>query len=329
GVNNLADASSSVITLVGFKLASQPEDEDHPYGHARYEYLTGLFIAVFIIIVGCLLLQSSIDKIIDPVAIEVNYITIVILVLAIFFKLWQMAFYVKVGGLINSLALKATATDSRNDVITTSVVLLSVIIAKFSGFQLDGYFGGAVALFIIWSGIQLVRETISPLLGEAPSEELVQQICEIIEANKGVLGVHDLIVHNYGPGKVFASAHIEVDSKVPVMESHDMVDRIETEVMHKLRIQFVAHMDPLELDNPLINEVIPIIKEAIADLEGVKEFHDLRVVAGNTHSNLIFDLVLSPDNKLSKNEIRDAILREIKKVDNNLYIVINFDQSFH
>ena len=221
GINNLADASSSIITLVGFKLASQPEDEDHPYGHARIEYLTGLFISIVIIVIGLQLLRTSIDKILHPDPLEFSCLTIIILVAAILIKLWQSLFNRSIGRKIRSVTLMATAADSRNDVISTSAVLISVIVGKFTGIQIDGYMGCLVALFIIWSGIQLVRETTSPLLGEAPDQELVDSIAEIVKKEPGVLGIHDLMVHNYGPGKIFASMHIEVDADGDLMESHE------------------------------------------------------------------------------------------------------------
>lgn len=255
GINNLADASSSIITLVGFKLASQPEDEDHPYGHARIEYLTGLFISIFIIVIGFSLLKTSVDKIINPEAMDFSNVTIIVLVIAIAIKLWQAMFNVSIGKKIKSVTLMATAADSRNDVISTSVVLISVLIGKFTGLVIDGYMGCLVALFIIWSGIQLVRETSSPLLGEAPDDELVASIVEIASKEPISMGMHDLIVHNYGPGKVFASMHVEVDAKGDIMEAHDAIDNLERKIKEELHIEFVIHMDPVVLDDPIINEM--------------------------------------------------------------------------
>ena len=261
GINNLADASSSIITLVGFKLASQPEDEDHPYGHARIEYLTGLFISIVIIVIGLQLLRTSIDKILHPDPLEFSCLTIIILVAAILIKLWQSLFNRSIGRKIRSVTLMATAADSRNDVISTSAVLISVIVGKFTGIQIDGYMGSLVALFIIWSGIQLVRETTSPLLGEAPDQELVDSIAEIVKKEPGVLGIHDLMVHNYGPGKIFASMHIEVDADGDLMESHDMIDNIEKRIKDELHVEFVVHMDPVKTDDPLITKMKKIIAE--------------------------------------------------------------------
>lgn len=328
GINNLADASSSIITLVGFKLASQPEDEDHPYGHARIEYLTGLFISIVIIVIGLQLLRTSIDKILHPDPLEFSYLTIIILVAAILIKLWQSLFNRSIGRKIRSVTLMATAADSRNDVISTSVVLISVIVGKFTGIQIDGYMGCLVALFIIWSGIQLVRETTSPLLGEAPDHELVNSITEIVKKEPGVLGIHDLMVHNYGPGKIFASMHIEVDADGDLMESHDMIDNIEKTVKEALRVEFVVHMDPVKTDDPLITKMKKIIADALLPLDGVDNIHDFRIVPGPTHTNIIFDVVLSAGCRLSEKEITEIAAEAARAADEKFYVVITFDRAY-
>lgn len=328
GINNLADASSSIITLVGFKLASQPEDEDHPYGHARIEYLTGLFISIVIIVIGLQLLRTSIDKIMHPDPLEFSCLTIIILVAAILIKLWQSLFNRSIGRKIRSVTLMATAADSRNDVISTSVVLISVIVGKFTGIQIDGYMGCLVALFIIWSGIQLVRETTSPLLGEAPDQELVDSIAEIVKKEPGVLGIHDLMVHNYGPGKIFASMHIEVDADGDLMESHDMIDNIEKRIKDELHVEFVVHMDPVKTDDPLITKMKKIIADALLPLDGVDNIHDFRIVPGPTHTNIIFDVVLAADCSLSEKEITGIAAEAARSVDNDFYVVITFDHAY-
>ena len=328
GINNLADASSSIITLVGFKLASQPEDEDHPYGHARIEYLTGLFISIVIIVIGLQLLRTSIDKILHPDPLEFSCLTIIILVAAILIKLWQSLFNRSIGRKIRSVTLMATAADSRNDVISTSAVLISVIVGKFTGIQIDGYMGCLVALFIIWSGIQLVRETTSPLLGEAPDQELVDSIAEIVKKEPGVLGIHDLMVHNYGPGKIFASMHIEVDADGDLMESHDMIDNIEKRIKDELHVEFVVHMDPVKTDDPLITKMKKIIADALLTLDGVDNIHDFRIVPGPTHTNIIFDVVLAADCSLSEKEITGIAAEAARSVDNDFYVVITFDHAY-
>ena len=328
GINNLADASSSIITLVGFKLASQPEDEDHPYGHARIEYLTGLFISIVIIVIGLQLLRTSIDKILHPDPLEFSCLTIIILVAAILIKLWQSLFNRSIGRKIRSVTLMATAADSRNDVISTSAVLISVIVGKFTGIQIDGYMGCLVALFIIWSGIQLVRETTSPLLGEAPDQELVDSIAEIVKKEPGVLGIHDLMVHNYGPGKIFASMHIEVDADGDLMESHDMIDNKEKRIKDELHVEFVVHMDPVKTDDPLITKMKKIIADALLPLDGVDNIHDFRIVPGPTHTNIIFDVVLAADCSLSEKEITGIAAEAARSVDNDFYVVITFDHAY-
>jgi cation diffusion facilitator family transporter len=328
GINNLADASSSIITLVGFKLASQPEDEDHPYGHARIEYLTGLFISIFIIVIGFSLLKTSVDKIINPEAMDFSNVTIIVLVIAIAIKLWQAMFNVSIGKKIKSVTLMATAADSRNDVISTSVVLISVLIGKFTGLVIDGYMGCLVALFIIWSGIQLVRETSSPLLGEAPDDELVASIVEIASKEPISMGMHDLIVHNYGPGKVFASMHVEVDAKGDIMEAHDAIDNLERQIKEELHIEFVIHMDPVVLDDPIINEMRKIIVDALIPIEGLTNIHDFRIVPGPTHTNILFDAVRLNDCKLSEKEILKIANEAAQAVNPAYFVVITFDKQY-
>ena len=328
GINNLTDASSSVMTLVGFRLASIPEDRNHPYGHARIEYLTGLFVSVLIIVLGVQLFKTSFAKVLHPDPLEFSYLTVAVLIAAILVKLWQSVFNADIGRRINSVTLAATAADSRNDVIATSAVLLSVLIGRFTGLQTDGYMGCLVALFIVWSGVQLVRETTSPLLGEAPDESLVKAITDTVRQEPGVLGMHDLMVHNYGPGKIFASIHVEVDADGDLMESHDMIDNIERTVKDTLHIEFVVHMDPVKLHDPLIEKMSDIIKDAFSPLEGVESIHDFRIVPGPTHTNVIFDVVLAPDCRYPESQIRRIAEQAVKTVDSSFYTVITFDRAY-
>lgn len=328
GINNLADASSSIMTLVGFKLAARPEDESHPYGHARIEYLTGLFISILIIIIGIQLFKTSVGKILEPAELQFSYVTIAVLAAAIVIKLWQTFFNISIGKRINSVTLMATGADSRNDVISTSAVLVSVLVGKFTGLVIDGYMGCLVALFIIWSGIQLVRETSSPLLGEAPDAHLVSAITETVMREPGVLGIHDLMVHNYGPGKIFASIHIEVAADGDLMKSHDMIDNIERIVKETLHIEFVAHMDPVKTNDPLINKLRSVIGDAFAPLKGVESIHDFRIVPGPTHTNLIFDVVLSAGCSYTEKEIKELADKAAKSVDEKFFTVITFDKAY-
>lgn len=328
GINNLADASSSVITLIGFRLAAMPEDEDHPYGHARYEYITGMIVSVLIVVVGAELFRSSVDKILHPSPLEFSWTIIIVLTLAVAIKVWQSLFNIKLGKKINSVTLIATGADSRNDVISTSVVLLSILIGKFSGLAIDGYMGCLVAAFIIWSGFSLVKETASPLLGEAPDPELVNSIHDMTLSYPGVLGVHDLVVHNYGPGKVFASIHIEVDADGDLMETHDVIDNIERDLAKKLHIQITGHLDPIKVNDPLVADMTRRMKAVEASLEGVSNIHDLRIVPGPTHTNIIFDVVLAPSCSLTTKEIHDKFSAAAKAVDEKFFLVINFDKAY-
>ncbi len=328
GINNLADGASSIITFIGFKLASMPEDEDHPYGHARIEYLAGMAVSVMILMVGFELGKSSVDKIFNPTPLEFSWTVVIVLLIAIAIKIWQAVFNISTGKKINSLALIATGTDSRNDVISTIVVLVGVLAGHFLNIQIDGILGLAVAAFIFWSGITLIKETISPLLGEAPDDELVQQIHEMALKYDGVMGIHDLVVHNYGPGKIFASIHIEVDAAVDVMESHDMIDLIEKDISSNLNILLTAHLDPIDTKNPNREALSRVIVDTIAGLDGVLSYHDLRIAPGKTHTNVIFDLVLSPECKTCKNQLKELFSKKIAEYNPNFFCVIDFDINY-
>lgn len=328
GINNLADASSSVITLVGFRLSARPGDRDHPYGHARYEYLAGLSVSVLIIVVGVQLLRSSFEKVLRPEAPVFSVVTVLVIVLAIVVKIWQAAFNIKLGRRIDSLTLIATGTDSRNDVIATTAVLVSFVIAEKTGLALDGYMGCLVALFITWSGISLVRETVSPLIGEAPSEELVQEIGRRTWEFEGVLGIHDLMVHSYGPEKVFASMHVEVDACGDMMEAHDMIDNIERTLSDELGIHLVIHMDPVRTNDEELSKVREIVTNVAALMPGVSSIHDFRMVKGQTHTKIIFDAVVSADCRLKESEIKDIIEKEVQKENPSYYVAITFDTEY-
>lgn len=328
GVNNLADAASSIITLVGFKMAAKPEDKEHPYGHARIEYVTGLLVSVIIIFIGFQLLKSSFEKVLHPEIMDFNLITIVILCVAIVIKVWQSAFNISIGKKINSVALIATGTDSRNDVISTVAVLASILISQVVHLQLDGYMGCGVALFIIWSGIKLIQETASPLLGEAPDQELVNAISDGAQRMEGVLGIHDLVVHSYGPGRTFASIHIEVDASSDLVEVHDLIDNIERDLSESLNIHLVAHLDPVKTDDPVIANLHTILDDTLTPLEGVYGLHDLRIVPGTSHTNVIFDVVVSTECKLKQAEIKQAVNQRLKAYNQTYFAVITFDKSY-
>lgn len=328
GMNNLADASSAIILLIGIRLAAKPADEGHPYGHARIEYITGLLISFFIVILGFQLLRASIDKIRFPEPIEFSWLLVAVLAVSILVKIWQALFYTKVSRVISSSTIKATAADSRNDVISTSAVLLSLFIGEFASLQLDGIMGALVAAFVIYSGVRLVLETSSPLLGNPPDPELVNAIRERILAYEGVLGIHDLIVHNYGPGRIFATVHVEVSAHGDLIASHDMVDDIEREISEELKIRLVAHMDPLDTEDPLTAELNTRINEIITALPGIIEIHDLRVVAGYSHHKIIFDVVVDPHCSYTDSELKKLLNQKIKELSSTYYSVITVDRNY-
>lgn len=328
GINNLADASGSLITLVGFKLAGRKPDKDHPYGHGRTEYLAGLIVSVMVLAIGLSLFKTSVEKTIHPEPLEFSILTIVILILAICIKLWQTSFNVSVGKLIDSDALLATGADSRNDVISTSAVLLSVIIGKFAGINVDGPVGIIVALFIIWSGIGLIKETIAPILGQAPDEELVANIITTVVKDDFVLGVHDVIVHDYGPGRLFASLHAEVDGSRDIYEIHDAIDNLEFKVMDEYNVLLVIHMDPVDTKDPFVFRAKEYIDEIIRDIDGVESFHDVRAVSGPTHTNIVFDIVVEYSCKYKDEELKEMISTKLKKFDPTFNAVMNIDHKF-
>ena len=263
-----------------------------------------------------------------PSPLEFSWSIIVVLLLAIAIKIWQALFNINIGKRINSLTLTATGTDSRNDVIATTVVLISIIVGKLTGLQIDGYMGCLVALFIIWSGIGLVKETMSPLLGEAPDPELVNAISDMALSYDGVLGIHDLVVHNYGPGRIFASIHIEVDAEADMMESHDMIDNIEREMAKKLHIEITGHLDPVRTNDPVVKKMVQLTSEVAAQIDGVSNIHDLRIVTGPTHTNVIFDTVVASNCTLSLKEIHEAFQKAVKTEGDNYFVVINFDKPY-
>lgn len=327
GINNLADAASSLITFLGFKLAGKPADKDHPYGHGRSEYMAGLAVSVMVEAIGLSLFKSSIEKTLHPEPVDFSILTIVVLAAAILIKLWQTSFNVSIGKKISSEALLATAADSRNDVISTSAVLLSTIVGKLGGFNPDGPVGILVALFIIKAGWELLTEAVSPIIGQAPDPEIVEELHKEIMAFDGVLGTHDLIIHDYGPGRMFASVHVEVDASRDIMETHDEIDCIEVAIYKKMGIMLTCHMDPLVLGDPLTDKVNEQLKEITAKIPDIINFHDVRVVPGHTHTNVVFDIVLAFNSKLTPAECKEMLQEELSKC-NPLYVsVITIDRA--
>ncbi|MDR3072148.1 MAG: cation diffusion facilitator family transporter [Clostridiales Family XIII bacterium] len=327
-LNNLMDAAASVITLIGFRLASKGRDKEHPFGHARIEYMTGVLIAFLILYVGLKLLTSSVQKILHPEVLDENLLTVFLLVGAILVKFWQCLFYYSLARRIRSGALRATGADSRNDCITTAAVLVSLILYHFVGINFDGIMGSLVALFVLYSGIKMLFETARPLLGQAPDEELVKNIEKLILEKSGILGLHDLVVHDYGPGRVFASVHIEVDSSENVLVSHEYIDEIEKEAMQRLNVELVGHLDPIDTTNPLLSELRDFLTNLCLLRDDVRGVHDLRLVYGARHINVIFDVVLTEGGEKNRQEIFAFFGNALQKEDARYFPIIAFDLDY-
>lgn len=326
-VNNLTDSGSSVVTLIGFKIASKPADEKHPFGHARIEYLSGVIVSFIVIFLGLQLGMSSIEKIITPEENALTPVALVVLVISILAKLWQCLFYRKVGRMIKSESVEATSKDSRNDVIATSVVLLGAVITMLTGVNLDGYMGAAVALFIVFSGVQLTISTADPLLGQAPEGELVQTITEKMLSYPGIIGMHDLAVHNYGVGRCFASAHCEVDAKNDILVSHDLIDNIERDFSRDLGIHMVIHLDPVIVGDARTDALHCKVQSLVTALYPTVTIHDFRVIWGVTHSNIVFDAAVPFAVKDSDAVITQKLEAEIQKLDPDYRTVVTIDRS--
>lgn len=324
-VNNLSDASSSLITLLGFRLAERPADDEHPYGHARIEYLTGLAVSALILIIGFELGKSSFEKILHPEEIAFTWLTGAILLGSVAVKLWMYVFCEKLGRRIGSTTLEATAADSRNDVITTGAVLLGCLAWQLWGVRVDGYVGLLVALFIFWSGISIAKDTISPLLGEQASPELVSSISELVLRHEGILGIHDLMVHDYGPGRRFASAHAEVDYRMNILDAHELLDDIERDVRTKLHVDLVLHCDPIVTDDAERSALRDRVLSYLTEQDARLSIHDFRVVRGTGHTNVIFDLVVPFDLAGKTAELQRGLERALSADGQRYHAVITAD----
>jgi cation diffusion facilitator family transporter len=327
-VNNLSDAGSSIISLMSFKMAAKPADNTHPYGHARIEYISSSVVAVIIMFIGFELIKTSVDKIIHPQPIDFSTLALAVLALSIFTKLWLFYFNRKLGKRINSMIMQATAADSMADVMATTAVFVSAVISRFTSINPDAYIGIAVALFIIFSAIQILKETMNRILGQAPSKELTERIESFILSYNGVIGIHDLVIHDYGPHNTFASVHVEVDANTDVLISHDLIDNIERDISDEYNLNLVIHMDPIITDDPFVNELQKMTEEVVSDIDNTLSIHDFRVVKGPTHHNLIFDVTVPFDCKICINEITEQIKQRINEKDKSLYAVITIDRSY-
>lgn len=328
GLNNLSDGASSVVTLLGFKLAEKPADRKHPYGHARIEYIAGLTVAVMILFIGLELGKSSVEKLIDPEPIEFSFAAVWVLCASILVKLFMMLFNLKMGRRINSNALLATAADSRNDVMTTSAVLAASIVEHFYDVRIDGVMGIAVSLFILYSGIKLAGETMSPLLGEGANPELQKQITDYINGCPMVLGCHDLMVHDYGPGRRYASIHVEIDKNEDPMACHARIDRMERECLKNYGTHLVIHYDPVVTDDPEVNSTKRLVNTIIKVRDGRLTIHDFRMVDDGESVKMSFDMILPEDLRGQEQSIKETVEKALDSLDSKKYYAdITFDME--
>ena len=328
GVNNLSDGASSIITLIGFKISGKPADKDHPFGHARMEYLAGFILGIAILLVGVELIKSSFNKIINPVKTVFSIEMTVVLIISILVKLWLSVFYNKLGSKISSATIKAARTDSRNDVVATTVVLLSVFISKLTGYEVDGYVGILVALFVLYSGYDILRDILNPILGEMPDGEFISSIENKIISYDGIVNIHDLVVHNYGPNRYFATVHAEVNAKEDILKSHDLIDNIERDFARELNINLVIHLDPIITDDEEINELRGMTDKIVKSIDERLTMHDFRVVKGETHTNLIFDVVVPVDYDIKSSKLVSLIEKEVQNKNETYFAVVTVDKNY-
>lgn len=327
GVNNLTDAGSNIISILSFHLANKPADKDHPFGHERTETIASLFVGILILVLGFETAKESISKVIHPGSIDFRIASVIILLISIIVKFWMYAYNKKLSKTYDSSLLEATALDSISDVCGTTAVLVSTLLSPVLHFNLDGYMGIVVSGIILYGAYGLLRDMINSLIGEAPDPELVHNIVDMIMAHPAILGVHDMMLHNYGPNKIFASAHVEVDSSKDIFETHDHIDNIEREVKENMNIDLVLHMDPVKV-NDLETELYRAkVVEAIHQIDSKWGFHDFRIVSGPTHVNLVFDLVIPFEEKYTQEEIEEMLLRHIES-DKKIYLVLTIDHPY-
>lgn len=326
--NNLSDAGSSIVTILGFKIAGKPADTEHPYGHGRYEYIAGLMVSAAIVMMGFELLKSSFDKIIHPVHMEFSQISIIILVLSIGVKCWMAFFYKKLGRRISSSAMEATATDSLSDCISTTVVLISLIVSIAFGWNIDGYAGVVVAIFVLIAGVGAAKDMLQPLLGQPPEKEFVQAIEDVVMEDHNIIGIHDMIVHDYGPGRVFASLHAEVPYTMDVLKAHDCIDLAEQRVMQRLGCGISIHMDPVINDDEEVAALKELTLKVLADIDPLIRMHDFRTTQGPIFKNLIFDIVIPFHYKYTDEALIELIKKGITAAQNDCRAVINVDKDY-
>lgn len=328
--NNLSDAASSIITILGFKLSSMPADKEHPFGHGRIEYISALIVAFMVMLVGVQFIKSSFQKIINPDIVVFELIPFILLLVSILLKVWLSRFNKHIGDTINSSALKAASVDALGDVFTSSCVAISFLAAKFTSIPIDGYMGMGVALFIVYSGFNLVKETLNPLLGEAPDPELVNSINEKVMSYDNILGTHDLIIHNYGPGRCMCSIHAEIPSDISLVKIHEIIDKAERDISNELNIYLVIHIDPICIIEGEVKEIYDYIQDYLNNFEYVDSIHDFRVIGEGEYKNIIFDVVIDTSKKisLSDGEIKSTINDHVQKVHPDYRTLITVDKHY-
>ena len=328
-VNNLSDAGSQIISLITFKVAAKPADRDHPFGHARIEYVASMIVSFLILLIGWELLSGSVDKIFHPTATVFSWISVAVLAVSVLVKLWLCVFNRKIAKRIDSSVMRATAADSLSDAGATAAVLVATLVYKFTGFDPDAYMGILVALLILWAGVKILNDTKNSILGEGPSEETVEQIRAVITEfkTKGVIGLHDLVVHNYGPGRVMASLHIEVDGDADIYASHDMADLIERRLRVECGIEATVHMDPIAIRDPRVAALKQFAEAKAHEIHEGLRLHDFRIVPGETHTNLIFDVAAPFELQMGDAELRSALADAIHEGDPHLFAVITVDRE--
>lgn len=329
GFNNLSDCASCVVTMFGYKMAAKPADKDHPFGHGRIEYLTSLVIAMAIIVVGSQLFRNSMVKVINPESVVFSYAALAVLILSIVVKIWMGLFNRNLGKRINSSVMLATSKDSLSDVFATAATVIALVASLWTDIPLDGIMGIVVSVFILFSGFGIVKETVDQLLGQPADEELVNKIKELVSESSFSLGMHDLIIHSYGPGNLIGSVHIEVDSMGNIMDIHDAIDELERNIFEELKVRITIHMDPIERNNEHTNLCRDKLNKIIEEINPKLSMHDFRVVSGPSHTNFIFDLVLPYDCKMTEEFIKSEIDRKLTRERERYYTVITFDRSFY
>ena len=327
-VNNIADTATSALTIMGFKLASKRPTHVHPYGYARYEYVSGFAIAILMLIMGLTFAKESIVKIIHPEELVISNVTFIILFIAIVGKAMQMLVYLDFAKAIKSNTLKANAVDTRNDIISTTTILISMFIMEKFNINIDGYLGLVVSSFVIISSISMIKEVLEPLIGTLPTKEQVDEIKDKILSYECVQGIHDLVIHNYGVHNDFVTVHVEIDSNMDMLEAHDLMDNIENDFKENMQIDLTIHMDPVVIGNERVDNLKELIKSTIHDLDGCLEIHDFRIVEGTTHTNILFDCVVPYEKEYTVNDIVNYLREKIKPEDEKYYYVVEIDRPY-